>query len=374
MSSFREAVVDLDAIAHNLTRLRADIQTPHTMAVVKANAYGHGAVPVSQTVLAAGADWLGVADISEGLELRAAGIDAPILAWLHDPATDWALAINADIDLGVSSLRQLREIATTATTLGRTANVQIKLETGLSRNGVSESDWPELLALAAERESTGSIRVRGIFSHLSNASAADDAAAIACFDRGLAAAASVGLTPTLIHLASTAAAIRVPASRYSMVRIGIGLYGLSPFDDATSADLGLIPAMTLRSPVAAVRRVKAGTGVSYDYTWRAPEDVTLALIPLGYADGIPRQASGKAPVALNSQTYAVTGRIAMDQFVVSVGQDTVSVGDVAVLFGDPTTGVPSASDWADAADTVNYEIVTRIGNRVARTYLPMVRR
>ena len=136
MSSFREAVVDLDAIAHNLARLRADIQTPHTMAVVKANAYGHGAIPVAQTALAAGADWLGVADIAEGIELRTAGIEAPILAWLHDPATDWAPAINADIDLGVSSLLQLRGIATIATALGRTANVQIKLETGLSRNGI----------------------------------------------------------------------------------------------------------------------------------------------------------------------------------------------------------------------------------------------
>ncbi|MFT2815274.1 alanine racemase [Leifsonia sp. A12D58] len=374
MSSFREAVIDLDAIAHNITQLRADIQTAHTMAVVKANAYGHGAIPVAQTALAAGADWLGVADIAEGLELRAAGIDAPILAWLHDPVTDWAPALDADIDLGISSLLQLREIAAAATTTGRAANVHIKLETGLSRNGVSESDWPELLAVAAELEATGSIRVRGIFSHLSNASAADDEAAIACFDRGLAAAASVGLTPALIHLASTAAAIRVPAARYSMVRLGIGIYGLSPFDDATSADLGLIPAMTLRSTVAAVREVTAGTGVSYDYTWRAPEDVRLALIPLGYADGIPRQASGRAPVVINSQRYTAAGRIAMDQFVVSVGHDSASVGDPAVLFGDPSTGVPSATDWADAAETVNYEIVTRIGNRVTRTYLPVIGR
>ncbi|SDK27715.1 alanine racemase [Cryobacterium sp. Sr8] len=368
MTGYREAVVDLDAISANVAHLRALTGTAHTMAVVKANAYGHGAVPVARAALAGGADWLGVADIAEALELREAGIGAPVLAWLHDPDTDWSAAIAADVDLGLSSAVQLQQVADASATLDCTASVQIKLETGLSRNGVQESEWAPVLALAAELERSGRVRVRGIFSHLSNASPAEDTEAIARFDRGLALAAAVGLTPELTHLAASAAALRLPAARYSMVRLGISIYGLSPFDDASSADLGLVPAMTLRGRVAAVRHVPAGTGVSYDYTWRAPVDSSLALVPLGYADGVPRQASGRAQVSIGGVLHPVVGRIAMDQFVVSVGLEPVAVGDEVVLFGDPASGVPSADDWAHAAGTINYDIVTRIGRRVPRSY------
>ncbi|TFC17583.1 alanine racemase [Cryobacterium algoritolerans] len=368
MTGFREAVVDLGAIAANVTHLRTLIGTAHLMAVVKANAYGHGALPVARTVLAAGADWLGVADVEEALQLRAGGIDAPILAWLHDPDVDFAPAISQGVDLGVSSARQLRQAADAAAALGRTASVQLKLETGLNRNGVHEPDWADVFALAAGFERAGLLSVRGLFSHLSNASPSDDADAIGRFERGVRLAADAGLTPSLTHLASTAAALRLPAARFSMVRIGIGLYGLSPFEDQSSHDLGLVPAMTLRGRVAAVRRVAAGAGVSYDYLWRAPEDGNLALVPLGYADGVPRQTSGAARVRIGGGTHPIVGRIAMDQFVVSVGQVDVAVGDQVVLFGDPATGVPSATEWADAAGTINYEIVTRIGNRVPRNY------
>lgn len=368
MSGFREAVVDLGAIAANVRRLRADIGTPHTMVVVKANGYGHGAVPIARAALEAGADWLGVAEIPEALELRSAGIDAPILAWLHGPGADFAAALAADIDLGLSSARQLQQAADAAAAAGRVASVQLKVDTGLSRNGVPECDWAEVFALAARAERAGRIRVRGIFSHLSNASPADDAEAIARFDRALAAVGDAGLAPDLVHLAATAAALRVPAARYSMVRLGIGVYGLSPFDDATSADLGLVPAMTLQGQVAAVRRVAAGAGVSYDYTWRADTDCTLVLVPFGYADGIPRQATGRARVAIGDGCHPAVGRIAMDQFVVNLGDASAAVGDPVVLFGDPAAGAPSATDWADAAGTIDYEIVTRIGPRVPRLY------
>ena len=395
MSAFREAVVDLGAVAANVAHLRSTIGTPHFMAVVKANAYGHGAVPVARTALAAGADWLGVADLTEARALRDAGIDAPLLAWLHGPDTDFTPAVAAGIDLGVSSARQLRAAADAAARLGRVANVHLKLDTGLSRNGLNGPDWADTFALAAGFERDGLVHVRGIFSHLSNASPSADDEAVSRFSSGLDLAAAAGLTPELAHLASTAAALRLPAARFSMVRIGIGLYGLSPFDDATPRDLGLVPAMTLRASVAAVRRVPAGAGVSYDYLWRAPEDGNLALVPLGYADGVPRSASGSARVSINGRTYPIVGRIAMDQFVVSVGQDGVDVGDDVVLFGDPDARsvpfrsrvagtpvtldrkgnsgeepepVPSATDWADAAGTINYEIVTRIGHRVPRRY------
>ena len=368
MTGYREAVVDLGAVFANVAHLKAVVGTPHLMAVVKANAYGHGAVPVARTALAAGADWLGVADIDEALELRSAGIDAPLLAWLHDPDADFTAALARNVSLGLSSVRQLHQVAEAAGTLGLVADVHIKLETGLNRNGVHEPDWAEAFALAAELERAGRLTVSGVFSHLSNASPEDDAEAIQRFERGLAVARAAGLTPSLIHLASTAAALRVPAARYSMVRVGIGIYGLSPFADQSSHDLGLIPAMTLRGRIAAVRLVAAGAGVSYDYLWRAPADGYLALVPLGYADGVPRQASGTARVSLAGRLDPIVGRIAMDQFVVSVGREGVTVGDEVVLFGDPATGVPSATDWADAAGTINYEIVTRIGHRVPRSY------
>ncbi|SEM90515.1 MULTISPECIES: alanine racemase [Cryobacterium] len=371
MSGFREAVIDLAAIRHNVAHLRHLVGTPHAMAVVKANAYGHGAVPVALAALAGGADWLGVADIDEALELRDAGIEAPILAWLHDPDADFSAAIADDVTLGLSSARQVQQVADAAAELGRAASVHLKLETGLSRNGVHENDWAEVFALAAALERGGLLRVDGVMSHLANASAFDDQQALECFERGVAVARAAGLTPTLVHLASSAAALRLPAARFTMVRFGITIYGLSPFDDATSADLGLIPAMTLRGRVALVRRVSAGAGVSYDYLWRAPHDSTLVLVPLGYADGIPRQASGTAQVHLHGVNYPLVGRVAMDQFVVNLGADSpaVAVGDTVVLFGDPSAGAPSATDWADAAGTINYEIVTRIGHRVPRRHI-----
>lgn len=371
MTAFREAVIDLGAIRRNMAHLRALVDTPHCMAVVKANGYGHGAIPVARAALAGGADWLGVADIDEALALRDAGIDAPILAWLHEPDADFSAAIDDDVTLALSSMEQVHRAADAAAALGRIASVHLKLDTGLSRNGVPESDWVPVCQLAAQLEGRGLLRVDGIMSHLANASAEDDQHALAGFERGCSIAWEAGLTPSLVHLASSAAAIRLPAARFTMVRLGITLYGLSPFHDSSSADLGLVPAMTLHAPITLVRNVSAGAGVSYDYLWRAPHDTTLALVPLGYADGIPRQASGAAFVHLNGDTRPVVGRIAMDQFVVNAGSDrrAVSVGDDVVVFGDPATGAPSATQWADAAGTINYDIVTRIGPRIVRRFI-----
>lgn len=366
MTAFREAVIDLDAVTRNIRTLRKVTGTPHLIAVVKADGYGHGAVPVARAALAGGADWLATADIQEALALRAAGIESPLLCWLHPTGADFAAAIRAGVDLGVSSAAQLQEIAHAAG--GDIAYVHLKLDTGLSRNGVAEAEWAELFRRAAGLETAGAVRVRGILSHLSNTSPADDRAALAAFTRGLALANREGLRPSLVHLAATAAAIDLPDTRFNTVRIGIGIYGLSPFEDRSSADLGLTPAMTLRGRVAAVRRVPAGTGVSYSYTYRTTDESTLALVPLGYADGVPRQASGEGPVLIAGRRFFVAGRIAMDQFVVDVGDADIAVGDDVILFGDPATGAPSASDWAAAAGTINYDIVTRIGARVRRRY------
>ncbi|WCM56091.1 alanine racemase [Microbacterium sp. EF45047] len=364
MTPFREATIDLDAIADNVSHLRRLTGVP-VIAVVKADGYGHGAAAAATAALAGGASRLATATIEESLALRRAGVTAPLMAWLHEPGRRFDDAAEAGIELGISSFAQLLAAADAASVAAPTA-VHLKLETGLSRNGVPPQDWPRVLAEAARLERIGRIRIVGLFSHLSNTSPEDDRAALARFLEGTDAAEAAGIRPEIRHLAATAAAIDLPETRLDAVRIGIGLYGLSPFNDRSSADLGLRPAMTLRAAVAAVRRVPAGAGVSYGYDHRTERESTLALVPLGYADGIPRQASGRGPVLIGGRRHTIAGRVAMDQFVVDVGDQEVAVGDEVIVFGDPTLGHPSATEWGDAAGTVNYEIVTRIGARVPR--------
>jgi alanine racemase len=361
--TMREATIDLGAIRENVTALRSLVAPAATMVVVKAEGYGHGAIETAKAAVDAGTEWLGVVDISEALALRDAGLAVPILSWLHGEDADFQGAVAADVDLGISSLDQLERAAAT----DGLAHVQIKVDTGLSRNGVEERESAAVFARAAELERAGRIHVRGLWSHLANAGADEDALQVRRFEGFSTAATDAGLAPELRHLAATAGAIRVPESRYDLVRLGIGVYGLSPFGD--SPDLDLRPAMQLSAEIVSVKRVPAGTGVSYGYAYRTEAETTLALVPLGYADGIPRSATNVAPVSINGQTYRVCGRVAMDQVVVDVGDADVKVGDRAILFGDPRTGVPSADDWADASGTINYEIVTRIGPRVTRTFL-----
>ncbi|WP_454149977.1 alanine racemase [Microbacterium lacticum] len=360
----RETLIDTAAITENVRHLRR-LTDSEVIAVVKADGYGHGAVRSAIAALAGGATRLGVADVSEAIALRRAGIDAPILAWLHAPGASFVEAAGLGIELGISSVDQL-VAAASAATADRAVGVHLKVETGLGRNGIAPVDAPVVFAEAARLERIGKLRVVGIFSHLSNTSADDDRAALSRFQEALALAARLGLTPPLTHIAASHAAIDLPEARLGCVRIGIAMYGLSPFADRSSADLGLRPAMTLRAAVAAVRRVPAGQGVSYGYTHRTDADTTLALVPLGYADGVPRAASGSGAVRIGGETFPVAGRIAMDQFVVDVGDHPIAVGDEALLFGDPTLGAPPVEAWADAANTINYEIVTRIGPRAVR--------
>jgi alanine racemase len=357
----RQASVDLGAITRNVETLRAAVGGASTMAVVKANAYGHGAVPVARAALDGGADWLGVVDLDEALELRAAEVTAPVFAWLHDPAADFDVAVEHGIDVGVSYFDQLERAAAAS---GR-PTVHLKVDTGLGRNGIAPADWARVFAAAAQHERAGRVVIRGLWSHLAGA---NDGRQLASFDEARAAAAAAGLTPEFVHIGATGAALSRPESRFDLVRLGIGMYGISPFDDTDAASLGLTPVMTLSATVISAKRVAAGTGVSYGHDYVTPRETTLALVPLGYADGIPRHASSRGPVSINGSTYRIAGRVAMDQFVLDVGDDPVAVGDRAVLFGDPAVGVPSVDDWAEAAGTINYEIVTRIGNRVKRVY------
>lgn len=360
----REAVIDTAAITANVKHLREVIGV-EVIAVVKADAYGHGAVASARAALAGGATRLGVADLDEAVALRDAGITAPIVAWLHGPETDFSVAAARGIEVGISTPEQLHAAAQAS--VDAPLGVHLKLETGLGRNGLAPRDYAATFADAARYEAEGRLAIIGIFSHLSNTSEHDDRDAIVRFSSALKLAQAQGVVPRIRHLAASHAALALPEARFDCVRLGISIYGLSPFDDKTSAELGLRPAMTLRARVTNVRRVPARQGVSYGYLHRTAGESTLALIPLGYADGIPRSASSRGPVQVGQKCFTVAGRVAMDQFVIDVGDTDVAVGDIAVLFGDPAAGAPAVEEWARAAGTINYEIVTRIGARVTRT-------
>ncbi|RFA10051.1 alanine racemase [Subtercola boreus] len=399
---FRLAAVDLGAIRHNVRAVDA-LVGPDTavMAVVKANGYGHGAVEVARAAIEAGATWLGVADLDEAVALRDAGLDVPVLAWLHGQDARFDEAVIRRIDVGVSSVAQLDAVARAVETVRGAgaavdvpaagdgdgdggaagdggadggadgepvARVQLKLDTGLGRNGAARSEWIALFSRAAELQQAGVLTVTGLFSHLSNTNEEEDRAQLRQLTAAVAEARAAGIEPTVIHLASTAATLRLPEARLSMVRLGIGMYGLSPFDGVTSAELGLRPALRVEGRVISVKRVPADSAVSYGYTYRTAGESTLALVGLGYADGIPRLGSNRAPVWIRGERHRVSGRIAMDQFVADVHDAPVEVGDRVVLFGDPAEGYPSADDWAESAETINYEIVTRIGPRFERRY------
>lgn len=362
--TLREATIDPGAITANVRHLR-QLSGAELIAVVKADGYGHGAVLAARAALAGGASRIGVADLREALHLRNAGIDAPILAWLHAPGQSFAEAAAQGVEIGVSTGPQLHQIAVDASA-DRPIAVHLKLETGLGRNGIPPEEYSAIFAETARLQNAGKVKLIGIFSHLSNASDEDDLAALAIFQDALGTASRHGLAPEIVHIAATHAAIALPAARLGCVRVGVGIYGLSPFTDRSSAELGLRPAMSLRAPVAAVRRVGPRHGVSYGYDYRAGRETTLALVPLGYADGIPRQASGKGTVSIGGKRFSVAGRVAMDQFVVDVGDYPVTLGEEVVVFGDPEKGQPAADEWALAAGTINYDIVTRIGARVPR--------
>ena len=367
-----EAVVDLAAIAHNVRLLRELAGSAGVMAVVKADGYGHGATQVARAALAAGAAEIGVATVSEALALRRDGITAPVLAWLHPPGTDFAPALQSDVAVALSSPRQLDELLAAAKLTGVTADVTVKVDTGLSRNGVSAADFPSMLTGLGRAVADEAIRLRGIMSHLAHGDDPDnpvnDLQARRLADMR-DQARNQGVHFEIAHLSNSPAAMTRPDLAYDLVRPGIAVYGLSPIPER--GDMGLRPAMTLKCPVALVRSIRAGDGVSYGHTWIADRDTTLALLPVGYADGVFRTLSGRMNVLINGRLRPSVGRICMDQFVVDLGPDAgdVSDGDEAILFGPGTDGEPTAQDWAETLGTIHYEVVTSPRGRVVRTYL-----
>ncbi|WDO06688.1 alanine racemase [Streptomyces murinus] len=368
------AEIDLGALRANVRTLRARVGDAAVMAVVKADGYGHGALPCARAAVEAGATWIGTALPEEALALRAAGLTQRVLCWLWVPGGPWRQAIEADIDMSLSGMWALREVTEAARAAGRTARVQLKADTGLGRNGCQPgADWAELVAAALRAEAEGLVRVTGLWSHFACADEPGHPsidAQLTRFREMVAYAEEQGVRPEVRHIANSPATLTLPETHFDLVRPGIAMYGLSPSPEVgTPADFGLRPVMTLSASLALVKRVPGGHGVSYGHHYVTPGDTTLGLVPLGYGDGVPRHASGAGPVLVDGKWRTAAGRVAMDQFVVDLGGDEPPVGTEAVLFGPGDRGEPTAEDWATACGTIVYEIVTRIGTRVPRVYV-----
>jgi alanine racemase len=366
--------VDLDAIAANVEVLRSHARGSALLAVVKADAYGHGLVPAARAALAGGADWLGTALLAEAVALRHAGITAPVLAWLWAPQdAHLADAVVAGVDVTASSGWQLEACAAAARTAGVTARVQLKVDTGLGRNGATPNAWPVLVEQARALERAGSLRITGVWSHFALADAPTSTTNVAqlhAFTAALEVVAAAGLTPQVRHIANSAATLAAPQAHLDLVRPGIAVYGVSPGGElGPPQQYGLRAAMTLRARLALVKRVPAGQGVSYGHEYVTPDETTLGLVPLGYADGIPRAAGGRGPVLAAGRIRRIAGRVCMDQFVLDLGDAAAVEGDEVVLFGSAARGEPTAEDWAGAAGTIGYEIITRLGPRLHRSWV-----
>ncbi|WP_460445097.1 alanine racemase [Angustibacter aerolatus] len=372
-----QAQVDLDALRSNVAALDARSGSAQVMAVVKADAYGHGLLPCARAAREGGASWLGVAQLHEALTLRRGGDQGRLLSWLHVPGDDFAAALTGDVDLSVSDHWALDEIAAAARATDRVARVHLKIDTGLSRGGVTADGWADLVGAALRLQAEGVLRVVGVWSHMVWADEPDhptSARQLVAFREAVAVAERLGADLEVRHLANSAATLTTPAAHFDLVRPGIAVYGLSPVPQLGGpADYGLRPVMTLRGQVALVKQVPAGTGVSYGHQYTTAHDTTLALVPLGYADGLPRAASNAGPLLVAGRRTRVAGRVCMDQVVVDLDglpdPGGVRAGDDVVVFGDATRGEPTAQEWADVVGTIGYEIVTRVGVRVPRTYL-----
>ena len=368
-----EAIVDLSAIAHNVNKIK-ELTGKEVLAVVKADAYGHGLIPVAQTAIKSGASMLGVALLEEAIALRDGGITAPILAWLLQPGSDFNTAIERDIDIAVASKAALQEVRAAST--AKRARVHIELDTGMTRGGFL-NEFAELTSSDFD-----GVDVVGVFSHFARADEPGEKQnqeQLDKFTEMVTKLESFGFTNLICHLSNSAASLTMPSARFDMVRLGIAMYGLSPDVNTlgTSQSLGLRPAMQLRAALYLVKDVAAGTPVGYGATAVTKSDTRLGVVVMGYGDGIPRIALGGTPndagVWINGKRAPIIGRVSMDQFVVDLGAESkAKAGDWVVIFGNGSHGEYTADDWGAASGSINYEIVTRIGPRVPRIYTPHV--
>jgi len=361
------AQIDLGAIAHNIDVLRAAAAPSAVWAVVKANGYGHGAVPVAQAALEAGAAGLCVALAQEGAELRAAGVDGRIIVLSEQPAELLACAVRDRLELTVYTADQLRQL----TAAGAVDHpVHLKVDTGMHRVGAAPAD---AVALATAIERSPATRLAGVLTHFAVADEPDDPyteAQWAAFERVIDDVGRAGIVVEEVHAANSAGALAHPGARASFVRAGIAVYGLSPGPGVDHLAAELRPAMSLRARVSFVKRVHAGAGISYGLRDRLVTDSTIATLPLGYADGVPRRLhSCGGEVLVGGKRRRIVGVITMDQLMVDCGDDDVAVGDEAVLIGEQGSERITANDWAAQLGTIGYEIVCGISARIERRYV-----
>ena len=371
MATPAEARVDLAAIRRNTALLKESASGAEVMGVVKADAYGHGLLPCAGAVLEGGASRLGTAYVREALALRAGGVTAPVMSWILTPGEPVDEALLAGIELSAADERLLDEIAGAARRTGRTARLHLEADTGMTRGGSPLAAWPGLLARALALQAEGVIEIVGLWSHFACADIPGHGsveAQLDAFDAALKAAeqAGAGGSHVIRHIANSAAVVALPRARYDLVRPGLAVYGLSPIPEL--GDFGLTPAMTLVARIALAKRVPMDSGVSYGHLYVTDCETTLGLVPLGYADGVLRHATGRAEVLAGGRRRAIAGRVCMDQFMIDVGDDPLAAGDEVILFGPGGRGEPTAQEWADNLGTITHEIVTRIGARVPRVY------
>lgn len=359
--------IDHAAIAANV-RILAEVAEADVLAVVKANGFGLGAVDVARTAVASGAAALGVATIDEAIELRRGGLVVPVLAWLGHPSGDLATALRLRVELASATEEMLTAIAATAAALGVVARVHLQVDTGMHRGGADVTDWPNLCRVAARFERAGTIRVVGVWSHLANASNAHWSAVepqVIAFKLALGTAVASGLRPERVHLASSGATFAHPRTRFSLVRCGAAMYGIEPVEGRR---YGLHPVVRVAARIAQLQRVEADAAVGYGGGFVTSRPTTLALVPIGYADGVPRSLSGIGRVSVNGRLCPIVGSVSMDQIVVDVGNAPVATGDEVVFIGDPLRGEPSLAQVARWAGTIPQEILTGLGDRFERVH------
>ena len=366
------AEINLSAIAQNFKSIKSRT-TADVLAVVKADAYGHGLIPVSKALEEAGADWFGTALLEEAINLRKAGILKPIISWLTPLGEDFKSAIDLDIDLGIPSIDLLDEVIKAASLTGKTARIHLEIDTGMSRGGVL-SEWDQLIKSVLVGVNLKQLKVIGIWSHFARADEPDELMnqeQLSLFEEKVNQAKAAGIDAQFIHIANSAALFTNKSTHKNIIRSGIALFGLSP-DIKTigdSSSLGLKPAMKLKAKLNLVKEVKAGSSVGYGGTAVIKSDTKLGVVALGYADGIPRSTNNLAGVFVDKKRAPIIGRVSMDQFVVDLGiTSTAKTGDEVIVFGDGSNGEYTVDEWAKAANTINYEIITRIGPRVPRIY------
>ena len=366
------AEINLSAITQNFKLIKSRT-TADVLAVVKADAYGHGLIPVSKALEEAGADWFGTALLEEAINLRKAGILKPIISWLTPLGEDFKSAIDLDIDLGIPSIDLLDEVIKAASLTGKTARIHLEIDTGMSRGGVL-SEWDQLIKSVLVGVNLKQLKVIGIWSHFARADEPDELMnqeQLSLFEEKVNQAKAAGIDAQFIHIANSAALFTNKSAHKNIIRSGIALFGLSP-DIKTigdSSSLGLKPAMKLKAKLNLVKEVKAGSSVGYGGTAVLKSDTKLGVVALGYADGIPRSTNNLAGVFVDKKRAPIIGRVSMDQFVVDLGiTSTAKTGDEVIVFGDGSSGEYTVDEWAKAANTINYEIITRIGPRVPRIY------